>query len=456
MQAATPLPAGLQADQDAAPLSAWYALGVLTVVLMFATIDRAIIALLAEPIKKSLGLSDLQLGLIQGTGIAVFAALAAFPLAWLADKYGRRLVLGGSIVVWSAAVVGCAMARSFEQMMLATAMLGAGEAGLAPITYALIAEKFRGNKRQLANSVFVLVAAAGGGAAMVITGQLVQAADAARAFLPAAWQGLENWRISFLLAAMPAPVMVLLAMTIRQAPRVRVAVQQVQEAASGSALTLREHLRRHGGTLFPFFFGVGLSIFSFSAVGSWIAVICMRLFGQTAVQVSNAMAAIGLAAVALGFVISTYGIRYFSKRMGAVLQVRTIWIVTLGGTITSFSMSLATSATHVYAIQAVQAVMLTAASMLFPTALQSMAPLHLLGRVVAIQTTINLAMGASAAPLVGWISDHLSHRPDGLLVAASGVAVVGLLCATILLRWSERGYAKTIEDIARPSEAARP
>ena len=75
-------------DEPAA--GAWYALGVLTVVLLFATVDRAVLILLAQPVKESLGLSDLQLGLVQGTGIAVFAALATFPLGWLADKIGRR------------------------------------------------------------------------------------------------------------------------------------------------------------------------------------------------------------------------------------------------------------------------------------------------------------------------------------------------------------------------------
>jgi MFS family permease len=454
MHATVPVPAAAPTEDDHAPASAWYALVALTVVLIFATVDRAIISLLAEPIKKSLQMSDLQLGLMQGTGIAIFAALAGFPLAWLADKFGRRVVLCGSILVWSAAVLACSAARSFEQMLLATAMVGAGEAGLAPITYALIAEKFRGSKRQLANSVFVLAAATGGGAAMVITGQLVGAADAVRPLLPAALQSLESWRISFLLAALPAPLMVLLALTIRPTPRVRAVVQQAQATVSEAAMTLREHFRRHGVTLFAFFFGVGLSISSFGAIGSWLAVICMRLFGQTPVQVGNAMAGIGLAAVAVGFVISTYGIRYFGPRLGVRLQVRTIWIVTLAGTTTAFAMGQATSATQVYAIQAVQAVMLTAASMLYPTALQSLAPLHLLGRVVAIQTAINLALGAAAAPLVGWVSDHLSHRPDGLLVAASGVAVVGLFCATALLRLSERGYAKTVEDIARQEASA--
>jgi MFS family permease len=443
-------------DAEASPASAWYALFVLTVLLIFATIDRAVISLLAEPIKKTFGLTDFQLGLMQGTGIAIFTALAAFPLAWLADRYGRRVVLAGCVMVWSLAVVSCGFAQTYPQMLLATAMVGAGEAGLGPITYTLIAEMFRGNRRQTANSTFVVATAAGGGAAMVITGQIVGAADAVRPLLPMALQSLESWRISFLMAALPAPPMILLIATIRQVRRVPEAASQAVASAVTVSVTLRQHFAEHGRTLFLFFFGVGMAIFSFAAVGSWIAVICMRLFSQTAVQVGNAQAAIGLGAIGIGFLITTLGMRFLAPRLGNRLQVRTMWVSTLLATSTAFSMSLATSAEQVYMIQAVQAVLLTAANMLYPTALQSLAPTYLLGRVVAIQSGINVLMAAIASPTVGFLSDQLSHRPDGLLIAASGAAVVGLLASTVLLRLCERSFAQTVDKIARDASEAQP
>jgi MFS family permease len=95
----TPTPsatAGLapQADSaESAPVSAWYALGVLTLVTLFAFIDRGVLVLQAEVIRKEFNLSDLQLGFLQGTGVAIFAALASYPLGWLADRFDRRVVL---------------------------------------------------------------------------------------------------------------------------------------------------------------------------------------------------------------------------------------------------------------------------------------------------------------------------------------------------------------------------
>lgn len=447
-------------EADAAPASAWYALAVLTVVLIFATVDRAILSLLAEPIKRDLGLTDLQLGLVHGTGIAVFTAIAAFPMAWLADRFGRRVVLAGSIVVWSTAVVFCGLAQSFGQILFAAAMVGAGEAGLAPITYALIADLFRGRQRQMANSIFVVAAAAGGGLAMFIAGQLVALGDDVKPLLPPAFGSLEDWRISFFMAAMPAPLMAALVFTIRQIGRARTSAAALARAGAGAAdagspdaITLREHLRLHWRTLVSFFAGIGFAIFSFAAVGAWLAVILIRNFGQTPAQVGGAMGVISLAAIAIGFVFTVFGLRRLGPRLGRRLPVRTMWVSCLLAVSTSAAMAFATSATHVYVIQFVQAVLLTSANMLFPTALQELAPSHLRGRVVAIQTTTNVALTAAAAPLVGLVSDLLAPRPNGLLIAAAGVAVCGLFVAAFLLRLCEQGYARTVEAIEGEEQA---
>jgi len=447
-------PVSAPVEADAAPASAWYALAVLTVVLIFATVDRAILSLLAEPIKRDLGLTDLQLGLVHGTGIAVFTAIAAFPMAWMADRFGRRVVLAGSILVWSTAVVFCGLASSFEQILLSAAMVGAGEAGLAPITYALIADLFRGRRRQMANSIFVVAAAAGGGLAMFIAGQLVAAGDDVRPLLPSGLQGLEDWRISFFMAAMPAPLMAALVFTIRQIGQARTSAAGLTRAGAGEpvaeaagAITLREHLRLHWRTLASFFGGVGFAIFAFAAVGAWLAVILIRNFGQTPAQVGSAMGVIGLGSIAVGFLFTVFGLRRLGPRIGRRLAVRTIWVSCLLAVGTSAAMGFATSAMHVYAIQFAQAVLLTSANMVFPTALQELAPSHLRGRVVAIQTTTNVAMTAAAAPLVGLVSDLLAPRANSLLVAAAGVAVCGLLAAALLLRLCERGYVQTVEAI---------
>ncbi|MEY3475076.1 MAG: hypothetical protein RL087_1534, partial [Pseudomonadota bacterium] len=80
-ESVTPQPAAVE---PRAPRSAWYALGVLTLVTLLAFVDRGVLVLQAEVIRKEFGLSDVQWGFLQGTAPAVLMALAAYPLGWLA------------------------------------------------------------------------------------------------------------------------------------------------------------------------------------------------------------------------------------------------------------------------------------------------------------------------------------------------------------------------------------
>ncbi len=444
--------------RDASP-AAWYALAVLTLVTLFGYVDRGIFVLLAEPIRLKLGLSDLQLGLLQGTGVALFAALASFPLGWLADRFDRRVVLAGCLVFWSAAVVACGLAQNFAQLLVAGALVGAGEAGLVPIVYSLIPDLFRDRKRQLANSVFALASTASGALALALCGQVIAGVESFRPLLPAGMEALDGWRLSFFAAALPAPVMVLLIATIavqrgHRAAATGPAGESSAAAADGSSRVhaLIPYLKQHAQTFFSFHVGVGFAVFGFSAVGAWLAVIYMRVYGQTSAQVGAAMGATALVATALGFAISVYGVRYFAA-VGVKLNVRALWTACLITVATDLALVFTTSPQQMYAIQGLHTVLLTAASMLYPTALQSLAPSHLRARVVAIQSVVGLAFGALAPPSVGLLSDQLKHLPNGIIVAAVGVAVPAMLISAALLFWCERGYEQTVEAGRRADEA---
>ena len=67
---------------------AWYALLVLVLVYVINFIDRQILSILAEDIKKDLGLEDAQIGFLYGTAFAVFYALFGIPLGRLAEGIG--------------------------------------------------------------------------------------------------------------------------------------------------------------------------------------------------------------------------------------------------------------------------------------------------------------------------------------------------------------------------------
>lgn len=437
---------------------AWYALVVLVATNLFAMVDRQIFLLLAEQIRKALALSDLQLGLLQGTGIALFTALASYPLGWLGDRLDRRWVLAACMAAWSAAVVACGLAQDFSQLLLASAMVGAGEAGLGPIVYALIPLLFFGAQRQLANSIFAVTAVGGGALALALSGQLITWVESARPNLPAALQELEGWRLSFFAAAMPAPLMILLVLTIALALKARapaasaarVSDATVGETAIAEPITMGAYLRQNRKTFLSFYIGTGLGGFAFAAVIVWLAVICARFYNQTPAQIGAALGAGQLFSAGTGFLLSVLGLRVLGERLGPRLPLRGMWVASLCSAPICLSLLAAATAQHLYVFYAVYGACLTLSVMLYPTVLQSLSPAHLRGRTAALQGIVTMSCAASAPPLVGLVSDQLSYLPNGLIVAVVAVAVPAILLSTLLLRWCEvHGFQRTAEHAAR-------
>ncbi len=434
------------AARERTPLSAWYSLAVLTVITLIAFVDRNILLLQAEVIRKAMALSDVQLGLLQGTAVAAFTALATFPLGWLADRFDRRLILAGCALFWSAAVVASGMAQTYEQLLLASALVGAGEAGLVPIAYAMIPEMFGEKKRQMANSVFAMASMSASSLAMALCGQVIGMVDTVRPLLPLYWQGLDAWRLGFFAVALPAPVLVLLIGTIslrmRAAPAAAPGKRAVQVAAR-----LLPHLKAQRATFLYFTSGLFAAMFGFTAAGSWLPVIYLRIYGVTAKQLGAALGIIAVIAVLIGLPASIYGTRYFKARIGVGVHVRSLWLTCLLGAIAVSLMVFATSATQMFVIHGAYLVTLTAALLVYPTTLQALAPANLRARTVAAIGMVSTAGSAIAPPITGFVSDQFKAMPNGLMLAAALVSAPALLLAVYLLSRCEKYYVVTAESV---------
>ena len=132
----------------------WYALGVLFVVYVFNFIDRQIVSILQEPIKRDLGLSDAQLGLLSGFAFAVFYATLGIPIARFSDRVSRSKVIAAALLVWSVMTSLCGTARSFATLLLFRIGVGVGEAGCSPPAHSLISDYFPARMRATALGIY--------------------------------------------------------------------------------------------------------------------------------------------------------------------------------------------------------------------------------------------------------------------------------------------------------------
>jgi Major Facilitator Superfamily len=94
--------------------------------------DRNVLSMVLEPIRREFALSDGQLGLLSGLAFAIFYAIAGLPLGAAADRVNRRNMIFVCLTLWSAMTALSGMAGNFLQLLAARIGVGIGEAGGGP------------------------------------------------------------------------------------------------------------------------------------------------------------------------------------------------------------------------------------------------------------------------------------------------------------------------------------
>lgn len=188
----------------------------LLIVYILNFLDRQIVAILAEPMKREFGLSDTQLGLLAGPAFAVFYAVLGIPIARYADKAttNRVWLISVSLAIWSGMTAVCGVAQNFLQLALARVGVGVGEAGCTPAAHSLIADTVAPEKRSSAIAFYGLGIPIGGLLGLIIGGIV---------------NDLYGWRAAFMIVGAPGILLALILPKIIGDPR------RVTESSSASA-----------------------------------------------------------------------------------------------------------------------------------------------------------------------------------------------------------------------------
>ncbi len=182
-----------------------YALFVLFLVLTSSHVDRQILAILLEPIKHELVLSDTQLGFLSGIAFAIFYATLGIPMAMWADRSNRRNIITLALATWSGMTVLCGMVANFWQLALARIGVGVGEAGSSPPSHSIIADMYAPTERATAMGIFSLGINCGLLIGFSVGGWINQ------------WYG---WRAAFWVVGAPGLILALLVRySLREPPR---------------------------------------------------------------------------------------------------------------------------------------------------------------------------------------------------------------------------------------------
>lgn len=265
---------------------------VLLLVSIFNFADRAILAVLAQPIKEDLKLTDTDLGLLQGIGFAIFYAFLGIPLGMLADRMNRKGLIAICVALWSAMTVACGFAANFLTLLLGRVGVGIGEAGVQPALSSLLADHFRSNKRSSIMAIVTLGSPIG-----FLLGQAVGG------WVASVW----NWRAAFAVLGIPGLcVAAFVLLTLREPPR-GLADGVVPEGPPPSLMNAVRYLLSKP-TYLHVLAGMTIAGFTFNAVATFVLPFYLRGFDVPLGVLGALFGMVSFTSNALGMLVGGFGV----------------------------------------------------------------------------------------------------------------------------------------------------
>jgi MFS family permease len=209
MATAASLPEGGRASPYA-----WYVLALLVLVYLLNFVDRQILSILADDIKRDLKLQDQEIGFLYGTAFGVFYALFGIPLGRLADSWHRVRLITLGLALWSTMTALSGLARTGGELAAARIGVGIGEATASPSAYSLISDWFPKRLRATALALYSSGIYIGGGCSLFIGAVIVQKWNLA--YPGGGPWGLVGWQAAFLAVGLPGLLVAAWVFTLKE------------------------------------------------------------------------------------------------------------------------------------------------------------------------------------------------------------------------------------------------
>ncbi|HEX7821639.1 MAG TPA: MFS transporter [Sphingobium sp.] len=140
----------------AMPQNSWVFLIILTLIYSTSWIDRSVLIILAEPIRKDLGLADSEMGLLTGLAFSLVYSLSGVAVARLADTRSRKTIIAASASFFGLMTTICGFAQGFAFLALARMGVAVAESGVSPAAYSMMSDKIPKNSRGTAIAIYSL------------------------------------------------------------------------------------------------------------------------------------------------------------------------------------------------------------------------------------------------------------------------------------------------------------
>lgn len=424
---------------------AWLTVAILFLLYIRSLADRYLMALMVEPIKADLGLSDLQVSLLQGPAFAVLYSVCAVPIGLMLDRSSRRWVLFGCVVLWSSGAAACGLATGFAALALGRSLVGAGESGYTTGAYSIIGDSFPPERVSLAMSIFVMGGVMGAGIVFLLGGPLVGAV------LKGAinhWPLMSNfapWQQAFLVTGIPGIATAFLVLAFPEPPRHRPA-GTTSGGGYGEALSfIFAHRKAYGAIIV----GMGCVYTVTIALQLWTPTYLTRLHGWTPTQIGVTM---GIAQMLPAASLPLHGLAVDRLFRGGKRDAHILWclVTLLIAAPLAVCAYLVTNPWLTVALFGGYMLFILSTASMGPAATQVVTPPQLRGRVSAIYVLVTGLVGMAVGTfVVGFTTDKILGDPMKLGTSLI-ILIVGFLSIAAILFQTGRAELRRLAAVKDP------
>lgn len=404
----------------------WYMVAVLTLLATISYLDRMVLNLLVDPVKRSLLLSDTQISLVQGLGFTI-AYMAANPyLGRLSDRANRRNLLMAAAVMWSLGTAMTAFVEGMTGLLLCRMIVGAAEAAVQPASWSMLSDRFSPRRLPTVMSLFLISPYLGGGLALIFGGAVVESADMIRAAVPVL-VSLDAWRLVFLIVGVGGIMIVASLLAVPEPHRSGEKDNTAQTVPSiRETFTFLYDNRAFFGN---FYLTMSCIVVLLYAVPAWMPMFAARLFGISLATLGYQFGVVVLAGGTIGVLTGPLLVRMLD---GKGVRASSIIVPTVCAFLlipASIAIPFIPSAGTLPILCAVLTILFSMPQAVATSALQIVTPPRMRGLTASIYVLMLSVSGLGLAPLsVALLTDYMFADPR---MVGWSLAIVCCTAATL-------------------------
>ena len=419
---------------------AWFVVAVLSLLQIGSYIDRQVINLLVEPMRRDFGITDTQVSLLLGFAFAAFYAVMAVPIGRLADTYSRVALIVGCVLFWSGATLWCMFADGYWSLFFARMLVGLGEAGLAPAAFSILGDYFRPGRLARATSCLTGASFVGSGLALALGGIVIGRLPA-EAFVSLPLVGeVRTWQLAFGFASLPSLAVLMLFFLVREPAR-RGGGPATDRASMAEII---RYLRSDASLWLAVFAGMSFCNAFQYGLTAWIPTFFVRTYGWAPSEIGQYYGACFLICGTLGTLTGGLLCDYLFDRFGraAFLMMPLISASICLPLVIAFALS--GNGTASAALLVPLTFVATMAFGATIASIPSLAPNRMRAQLVAAYMLLGTIVGQGGGPwLIAVFTDYAARDPALIRYSIAVVSPVLLAFAATILWNGIRAVART-------------